>query len=92
MAGNVPAFITNHPRIFGGVVAMLSFGLIFFSFILPLIQAGQGAESITISVKATVGGIVFLIVGIAFSFLGTKAIALSHPDPRADGQGSRNRV
>jgi hypothetical protein len=80
--GNIPEFVTNNPRKLGAVVVVFSGVLIFFSLILPLLQADQGAESVTISVKATVGGIVFFMVGLAYCLYGSKAVALSNPDPQ----------
>lgn len=78
---NVPEFVITHPRQCGLALIVIGLAFFYFSFVMPLMASAQAEETVTIYVKASIIGVVAIIVGTAFCLFGSKAVELTNPDP-----------
>ncbi len=90
MSANTSAHevVVKHPRKIGALVTAMGAVLLYFFYISPFMQAQAGVDKIEISAKGGVGGVVFLVAGLAYCALGVKAVEFINPKPGSIGKGT----
>ncbi len=85
---SAPEFVVKHPRKIGALVSVIGGLLLYFFYVSPFMQAHKGVDTITISAKGGVGGIAFLVVGLAYCMFGVKAVEFINPKQGNIGKGT----